>query len=314
MRGVALLQRGDDDLVAVARGTAGTSPDTDCTLATRFQIASVTKQFTAAAVLLLADRGVLSTDDPVSRWLDDCPAAWAPITVHHLLSHTAGVVHWEGLPGVDVTKPVGTAEKLRIFTGAPLLGPPGERFSYSSPGYVVLAHIIEMATVQSFRSFLDREILRPLGMDATFDGNPAGQPGLATGHQDGRPVASFDLDTLGSGTGSIWSTAGDLARWDRAVAGGEILSAAAWAAMFTVHAPVEDDDGVVRTEGYGYGWFIGSSADGRRLVYHPGDNPGFRSINVVFPDDDVRLAVLSNEGGNALDPIAHDLVSIAFPG
>jgi CubicO group peptidase (beta-lactamase class C family) len=314
LRGVALLKRGDQDLAAVARGTTGTSPDAGCTLDTRFQVASVTKQFTAAAVLLLADRGVLSADDPVSRWLDDCPPAWDAVTVHHLLSHSAGLAHWDGLPGVDVTKPVATAEKLRAYAAAPLLGPPGERFAYSSPGYVLLAHVIERATGQSYSAFLAEEIFRPLGMTATFDGNPTGQAGLAVGHQDGQPVASFDLDTLGLGTGSIWSTARDLARWDRAVVGGQILSAAAWEAAFTVQAPVQDDDGLVRTEGYGYGWFIATAAGGRRLFYHPGDNPGFRSINAVFPDDDVCLAVLSNEGATILDPIAHEMIRTAFPG
>ena len=127
LRGAALLQRGAEDLVAVARGTTGAGSGADCSLRTRFQIASVTKQFTAAAMLLLADRGVLSVTDPVGRWLDECPAAWDPITVHHLLSHSAGLVHWPGLPEVDVTRPVSTIAKLRAFAAAPLLSPPGER-------------------------------------------------------------------------------------------------------------------------------------------------------------------------------------------
>jgi CubicO group peptidase (beta-lactamase class C family) len=93
LHGAALLQCGSEDLVAVAGGRTGSDPDTACTLGTRFQIASVSKQFTAAAVLLLADRGVLSVDDPVCDWLDGCPAVWEPITVHHLLSHTSGLIH-----------------------------------------------------------------------------------------------------------------------------------------------------------------------------------------------------------------------------
>jgi CubicO group peptidase (beta-lactamase class C family) len=135
LSGVALLQRGAEDLVAVAGGTTGIGPDTDCTLGTRFQIASVSKQFTAAAVLLLRDRGVLSTDDPVRRWLDGCAAAWDEITIHHLLCHTAGLVHWPGVSGLDVTRPVAADELLRMFAAAPLLSVPGEHFSYSSPGY-----------------------------------------------------------------------------------------------------------------------------------------------------------------------------------
>ena len=151
-------------------------------------------------------------------------------------------------------------------------------------------------------------------MAATFNGTPGGQPGLAVGCRDGAAVPSFDLDTVGLGTGSIWSTVRDLARWDRALADGEMLSETARRAMFTVHVPVEDDDGLIRTEGYGYGWFIGTASGGRRIIYHSGDNPGYRSINACFPDDGVRLAVLSNEDATGLGPIVHDLITTAFPG
>ena len=98
------------------------------------------------------------------------------------------------------------------------------------------------------------------------------------------------------------------------LASGQILSDAARQAMFTIHVPVQDDDGVIRTEGYGYGWFIGTVPGGRRVFYHPGDQSGFRSLNAWFPDDDVRLAVLSNERATRLDPIVHDLIQKAFPG
>jgi len=97
------------------------------------------------------------------------------------------------------------------------------------------------------------------------------------------------------------------------LASGQILSDAARQAMFTIHVPVQDDDGVIRTEGYGYGWFIGTASGGRRIFCHPGDQPGFCSFNAWFPDDDVRLAVLSNEGATRLGPIVHDSIRTAFP-
>lgn len=227
LHGVALLQRGSENLTVVAGGTTGSDPDTGCTPATRFQIASVSKQFTAAAVLLLADRGILSVDDPVRNWLDDCPAAWEPVTVHHLLSHSSGLIHWKDLPGLDLTKPATTGELLSSFASVPLLSPPGERFSYSSPGYVLLGQIIEQAAGQPYGAFLTHEIFQPLGLTATFTGNPRGEPDLSAGHHDGKAVSSFELDTVNLGTGGIWSTAVDLARWDRALASGQILSSAA---------------------------------------------------------------------------------------
>lgn len=233
--------------MAFAGGTTGTDPDSDCTLGTRFQIASVSRQFTAAALLLLADRGVLSVGDAVHRWVDGCPASWDSITVHHLLTRTAGLVHWRHIPELDLTSPVAASEELRTFQDAPLLSAPGERYSYSSPGYVLLARIVERAAGQPFASFLAGVIFEPLGMEATFAGNGSGKPGLAAGHRAGAPVTSLDLDIVGMGAGDVWSTAGDLARWDRALASGEILAGASRQAMLAVHAPVDDDDGLVRT-------------------------------------------------------------------
>lgn len=292
---------------------AGSHRDHDSAVGTRFQIASVSKQFTAAALLLLADRGVLSVDDAVGRWLDGCPASWDAITVHHLLTHTSGLVHWRHIPELDLTAPVEAEEELRIFQGAPLLTAPGHSYSYSSPGYVVIAQIVERAAHQPYASFLAQEIFGPLGMAATFAGNGSGQAHLATGHRSGAAVTSFELDTVGMGAGDIWSTAGDLARWDRALASGQILSDAARQAMFTVHAAVDDDDGLVRTEGYGYGWYIGGVSGGHRVIYHTGDNFGFLAVNAWFPEDDVRLIVLTNEENTDLQAIVRQMITTAFP-
>jgi CubicO group peptidase (beta-lactamase class C family) len=126
-------------------------------------------------------------------------------------------------------------------------------------------------------------------------------------------AASFELDTVGMGAGDVWSTAGDLARWDEALAAGEILAEASRQAMMTVHAPVDDDDGLVRTEGYGYGWYLGRAPGGRRVIYHPGDNAGFVSVNAWFPQDEVRLVVLSNEETTDRQAIIHQAIALAFP-
>ena len=313
-RGAVLLQRGDEDLIAAADGTTGTAPDAACTLGTRFQIASVSKQFTAAAILLLADRGRLSVDDAVHRWLDGCPPGWNSMTIGHLLSHTAGLVHWLDLPGLDLTRPIAAEEELRRFADAPLLGPPGQRFSYSSPGYVLLAWIVERAADQSYASFLAREIFEPLAMAASFAGNGDGEPELAAGHRAGTRVASsFELDTVGMGAGDVWSTVGDLARWDRAVASGRILTESSRRAMLSVQAPIDAPDELIRTEGYGYGCFIGRDPDGRPVIYHTGDNAGYVCVNVWFPDDDVRLVAVSNEETTDLMAIIRQALATAFP-
>jgi CubicO group peptidase (beta-lactamase class C family) len=314
LRGVILLQRGDTDLVAFAGGTAGTDPDADCTLGTRFQICSVSKQFTAAAVLTLAERGALSVGDAIGHWISGCPASWDAITVHHLLTHTSGLPHWRDIPELDPTALVSFKDGLRILTEAPLLGAPGQRFHYSSPGYVLLGSIVERASGQPYAPFLASEIFGPLGMESTFAGNPDGQPNVTAGHRDGVPAPSFELAAANAGTGDVWSTAPDLARWDRALAAGEILSPASRQAMLTVHAAASDDDPVIRTEGYGYGWYIGSLRGEHPMLYHTGDNPGFRSLNVWFPRDEVRLVLLSNEETTAIGPLMAELIAAAFPG
>jgi CubicO group peptidase (beta-lactamase class C family) len=194
------------------------------------------------------------------------------------------------------------------------LSAPGQRFSYSSPGYVLLAWIVERAADQSYASFLTREIFEPLAMAASFAGNGGGEPGLAAGHRAGTRVASsFELDTVGMGAGDVWSTVGDLARWDRAVASGRILAGPSRRAMLTVQAPIDPRDGLIRTEGYGYGCFIGRDSGGRRLIYHTGDNAGFVAVNVWFPEDDVRLVVVSNEETTDLMAIIREGMATAFP-
>ena len=126
-----LIQRGDRTLTETV--TEG------CTPATRFQIASVSKQFTAAAVLLLAERGVLSLDDPISRRLGDCPPAWRDITLHHLLTHSSGLGLWHDYPMIDLAQPVEPAELRQTIQQLPPLFRPGAGWHYSSPAYVLLA-------------------------------------------------------------------------------------------------------------------------------------------------------------------------------
>jgi CubicO group peptidase (beta-lactamase class C family) len=119
-----------------------------CTRATRFQICSVSKQFTAAAVLLLADRRRLTVDDPIRRWFGGCPGEWHAITIHHLLTHTSGLGHWRDYPGLDLTRPVPQQRQLELFWQMPLLSDPGSRWRYSSPGFALLGWIVQQMAGQ----------------------------------------------------------------------------------------------------------------------------------------------------------------------
>ena len=317
LRGVAVLEVGADEVVCAVGGTTGADPDRECDAGTRFQVASVSKQFTAAAILLLVDRQVLGLNDQIDAWLVGCPPSWSGITIHHLLTHTAGLGHWWQVPGLDLTAAISANDELSMFKATPVVGKPGDRFAYSSPGYVLAARIVERAARQPYAAFLDDEIFGPVGMSSTFAGNPGPQSNLAYGHRDGKPTRSFELHTVNAGAGDVWSTAGDLLRWDRAVASGAVLSAASRHLMFTNHVLVRDQGAstVIRPEGYGYGWFLGRvDVPGHRALFHPGDNAGFVALNAWLPDDDIQLVVLSNEESTDLGPVVRAMLQMAING
>ncbi len=169
-----------------------------------------------------------------------------------------------------------------------------------APGYVLLAHIVEQVSGQPYAQFLHRRIFHPLGMSSTGAGNHAPRPDQqAVGYAGEILVPSFELETVDMGAGDMWSTSRDLALWDAALAAPALLSAASLQAMFTPHAAVADDFAVKVFDGipgiqYGYGWFI-VEVEGRQLRIHPGNQPGFISVNATRPSDDAVIIVLCND-------------------
>jgi CubicO group peptidase (beta-lactamase class C family) len=199
MSGIAVARRGGVVVAERVCGMADRELSIACTPETRFQIASVSKHFAAAAVLLLASDGKLSLKDPVSRWFGDCPRIWEAITVHHLLTHTSGLAHLTDLPELDLYQPIDPARELAIFQRRALLFAPGSGYHYSSPGYTLLAWIVEKAGDQRYPSFLADRIFTPLGMTSASAGDPPGGTGMARGYDAGEPAPSFDLATIGLG-------------------------------------------------------------------------------------------------------------------
>ena len=310
LQGVVLGLEGDTVVIQSVGGIADRSIGLACALDTRFQLASVSKQFTAAAILVLADRGILSVRDSVGRWIDDCPPTWDAMTIHHLLTHTSGLGHWRDIPEIDLTANIEPEDELAIFRRSPLRAGPGAGWYYSSPAFVLLAHIVQRAADQEYASVLVDEVFEPLGMTSTFAGNAAGRERIARGYRDGVPVPSFELDVVGMGAGDVWSTVGDMARWDLALASGTFLSPGSRQAMLANHATV-DDQSFAPAKGCGYGWFEGSVI-GRRLLFHPGDNAGFKALNAWFVDDDVRLVVLTNDEATDIELIVGELLISKF--
>ena len=210
LHGTAMVTKGGLVEADLAGGLADVEAGVPCASGTKFQLCSVSKQFAAAAVMLLVESGQLDLREPVGRWLPEGPAQWRQVTLHHLLSHTAGVPHWLEAPGLDPAEPVRISQQLEIIQAAtPLRTGPGAQWHYSSPGFVLAGFIVERASGQPYRDFLAERILSPLQLTQTTVG---GTPGAAArGYKDGQPVARWDLDAM-PGTGDVWSTAGDLTR------------------------------------------------------------------------------------------------------
>ena len=309
--GTATVVRGGSVQAELAVGLADIEARVPCTSATRFQLGSASKQFAAAAVMLLAESGRLSLHEPVDRWLPDGPPQWQQVTLHHLLSHTAGVPHWLEAPGLDPAEPTRISDRLEIIQATPLRTEPGAQWHYSSPGFVLAALIVERASDQPYRDFLAEKIFSPLGLTQTTVG---GAPrAAARGYRDGQPVAPWNLDAM-PGTGDICSTAGDLTRFTTALHSGELITASSLHAMRTAHAALDDnDDGepALTTTGFGYGMYIGTFA-GRTAYYHHGDNPGYQSLACWIPDRAASIVILANNEAVSIPSLLRQLLPAAL--
>jgi len=311
LRGTAMVTRGGSVVADLAAGPADIEAGVQCSSGTRFQLCSVSKQFAAAAVMLVAESGRLDLREPVARWLPGGLPQWRQVTLHHLLSHTAGIPHWLEAPGLDPAEPMTISERLEIIQDTPLRTDPGAQWHYSSPGFLLAGRIVERATGQPYPEFLAERILSPLKLTGTTVG---GAPGAAArGYKDGQPVAPWDLDAM-PGTGDIWSTASDLSRFTAALHSGELIAPGSLRAMCTAFAPIDDDDeGEPRltTTGYGYGMYTGIFA-GHAACYHTGDNPGYLSFACWIPDRAASIVILANDEAVNMTGLLRQLLPAAL--
>ena len=289
--GCVLALRGEDVVYESSSGPADPASGQPCTRATRFQIASISKQFTAAAVLLLVDAGAASLQQRLEQWIPRTPPAWRDITVHELLTHTSGLGHWDDYPSVDLCRRAEPDELVETFLARRPDFPSGSRFAYSSPGYVLLARLVEYTSGRPYHRFLAESVFEPLGMAHSFAGSPGAEVDLAVGCEGATPVPSFELDTVGIGAGDVWSTTFDLAIWDRAVHEDGFLTPRSRSAMLSPQVGVGPE---APDTSYGYGWVVGPLLD-HRACYHEGHNDGFTALNAWLPDVDVRFVALSNQ-------------------
>ncbi len=289
-RGAVRVEREESVLLDAAYGNDGAG--TVLTSPHAFQIASISKTFTAACILLLVDSGRLALDDALADLLDRPPPSWSAITVRHLLTHTSGLGHWPDVVGLDMYTPCRREVLLARIAATPPRFAPGDGWSYSSLGYVLLAFIVEAVASSAYPDFVTRHVLQPLGLHHTGVGEPPSTGLIACGSVGGRPTRSFDLRSVNRGTGDVWSTTADLARWPRAIASSDLISSPTRDMLSSAQAKITDRDGDLTDVGYGFGWFT-AHLGRHRLVFHTGDQPGFTALLAWAPEPNLVIAVLA---------------------
>jgi CubicO group peptidase (beta-lactamase class C family) len=312
--GVVLATFAGEPVIAQSYGWADRERGIANRVTTRFPIGSLTKSFTALAILSLQEQGRLSVNDPICAYIEPCPLAWQAISIHQLLTHTAGIpdyvamaAFWERLSHRQVM----VADLIDLIAAQPLQAPPGRQFAYSSSGYVLLGYIIghvaypELPVELAEQRFLQEVIFTPLAMGMTSDesclselsDNAIGYG--PTWHEAGlcHPSALFAM-------GNLSSTAHDLLRWAEAMGEDGLIAPTLRIAMTTPY---------IRTHGYesyyGYGWYI-SQAGGQRVIWHDGAAPGYRAYLQRALDAETFVIVLSNYEVAPVNMIGQEIAAI----
>jgi CubicO group peptidase (beta-lactamase class C family) len=291
--GAALAIIHDGQTVKTAAyGTADLARRAPVTPETGFEIGSVTKQFTAAAILLLAQDGKLGVEDKIPRHLKGAPESWSRITIRHLLTHTSGLKNYTGLDGFEMARHLTQEQFIAKIAAWPLDFPPGEKWAYCNTGYNLLGYIIENASGKSYGDFLEQKIFGPLGMTATALREPgAVLRRRALGYETNRAGQfinrNADLTDVFS-AGALVSTVGDLARWNAVLNTDGILTAASRAQMWT---PAKLNDGAAHP--YGFGWFL-EPWQGHANIGHSGSTAGFSASLQRFPEAGLTVILLTN--------------------
>jgi CubicO group peptidase (beta-lactamase class C family) len=305
-----------DGKIALAKsyGLARVEDKISCATNTNFRLASVTKQFTAMSVLILADRKQLSLDEPLTNFFPEFPAYGRHITLRHLLNHTSGLLDYEDLIPKATQIPVLDRDVLRLLLQQDkTYFPPGAKYRYSNSAYSLLALIVEARSGNTFARFLHDNIFRPLKMSSTL----AYEPGLSVvpNRAYGYSLAAAALkptdQSLTSsvlGDGGIYSSVTDLYLWDQALYTPKLVSRKLLNLAFTPGPATDHAD-----TGYGFGWFIGSYR-GLREIWHSGNTIGFTTRIARFPEKKFTVIILTNRNEAKIADFPHRIADwFLFP-
>jgi CubicO group peptidase (beta-lactamase class C family) len=315
--GGAVAVRGRDVLLLKSYGLADRAGHVPLTTDSVYNLGSITKQFTAAAILTLEMQGKLSVTDLVSKYFDGVPPDKAAVTLHHLLTHSSGLES-DFSPG-DYD-PVGREEYVRRALQSRLLFEPGAGYEYSNAGYSLLAAIVEKVSGRPYEAYLIERVLKPAGMTETGYKAPNWAAGriahgyLAGGDDWGTIVQRIQEPdapywTL-RGNGGLHTTLGDMLAWHRALGSDAVLSKEARLKYFKPYVA----EGPAARSFYAYGWAVGKTARGTAVVQHNGGNGIYVAEFLRFPDEDAMLFVASSDADMTATPIVEILERILFGG
>lgn len=286
---VRIRAQGDHILLEKPYGMADLEWDIPNTIDAKFRLGSITKQFTATAILQLAEQHQLSLDDPACNYFNACPDAWKNVTIHQLLSHTSGIPSYTDDSELEQRTHRTPAETLLLTKNKPLDFEPGTQWKYDNSGYIFLGIIIENVSGEKYADYIKKHIFEPLNMlNSGFDNSETVLYHRASGYRRCEGVfcnADYLDISVPFAAGALYSTVEDLYKWDRALNTEKILSKASLQKMFT---PVMNH--------YGYGWGINSMAN-HPQIGHGGGIFGFGTYMARFPEEDLVVIILSNVEG-----------------
>lgn len=304
--GVAVaVARGDRVVLRKAWGWADVEARTPLTLSDAHQIGSLTKQFTAAAILQLVEQGRLSLDDPIQKFLPGFDTKGHTVTIHHLLNHTSGIRSYTAIYGMN---PVPRATLIDTIQKHPFDFPPGARFLYNNSGYYLLGPILEAVTGMPYAQYVEETLFEPLGLRSTSYCGFAGEPipvGYARASQALTSAQLSDMEFPGA-AGGLCSTADDLLRWQRALVSGRVVRPETYTRMTT---PATLTSGAPMT--YAYGLSTGRVLE-RPVIAHGGGIPGFSTFMSWYPADSLGIVVLVNTSPGFPERIEQAIARAAF--
>lgn len=311
--GVALVVKDGKTIYHKAFGMANLELNVKMTPENIFRIGSITKQFTAVAILKLAEEGKIDLDANITGYIKDYPTHGHSITIKHLLNHTSGIKSYTGLAkwGAEERKQAFTpAELVDYFKNEPMDFAPGEKFMYNNSGYILLGHIIELVSGETYANYIQNHLFKPLNMDSSSYGSTSRiVKNRAAGYDKADDVyknADFLSMTQPFAAGSLLSTVEDVHTWYQAILNDEVIS--------QTSREMAHQMGVLNSGekiGYGFGWSIGN-IQGSPMVQHGGGINGFLTASLVLPEDDVFIAVFSNCNCNYPGEIANQMAAIVI--